>query len=141
MNAAVAAGVAIFCLGAVALFVGLFLWLTRDTGTRAAPRERPRLHAALTWAAGAARTVGAWIHARLPQPVAPRPHQPHHARLAAADAATLRWMQAVKPPSPHAGWLHLVTTAAVWRHLAHHAEAQATSYQHDTAWFGAIGDD
>ena len=128
-------------LAAVAGTGSIYLYATRDTGTRAAPRARPRLRAALTWAAGGASTVGAGIHARLPQPVAPRPHQPHHARLATEDAATLRWVQAVKAPSPHAGWLALVTASTVWRALARQLEAQATSYQHDTAWFGAIGDD
>ena len=50
MNAVVAAGVAIFCLAAVATTVGLYYLLMRDEGTRATPRpRRERLHAAARW--------------------------------------------------------------------------------------------
>jgi hypothetical protein len=128
-------------------------WLAdRPEGTHHRPRRpllawrwrnnwRPRLRpaAALT---GAADTLLAWWLDGIPRrrpaarrwvwhrkrllPSRPAPHPHHHDRLTPEDAATLTWIQAVKAPSPHAGWLALVTASTVWRALTRELEVQAT---------------
>ncbi|HEY7431921.1 MAG TPA: hypothetical protein VH641_14465 [Streptosporangiaceae bacterium] len=117
---------------------------------------RPRLDAAHAWlrapgpAAARGRVTGtAWpplsrltrgAASRFPAHL-PRRREPHtitHASFEDVAArydpwmddqdgdATLAWVQAVKAPSPHAGWLHLTTASAVWRALARQLEIQAT---------------